>query len=95
MAIQLTIKPAEGAQSPLLIVVDGGWFGADDDVIGAESRRWAHEATAGTYGDVGRQGGGRWEGVWAARGRKAAGRRLMVTKNGRFDNPRCTAFRTT
>lgn len=39
MAIQLTIKPAEGAQSPLLIVVDGGWFGADGDVLGAESRR--------------------------------------------------------
>jgi hypothetical protein len=35
----LTIKGTEGAKSPLLIVDGGGWFGADGDVLGAESRR--------------------------------------------------------
>ena len=35
MAIKLTIKPAEGAQSPLLIVVGGGWFGAPTAMFSA------------------------------------------------------------
>ena len=35
----MTIKGAEGAKSPLLIVVGGGWFGADGDVLGAKRRR--------------------------------------------------------